>query len=143
MAEILKANGVPPELLSVALVESKFINSHGRRGNPAGMWQMVPSTARRLGLRVDREVDERLDVVKSTGAAARYFHSLYERCNNSWPLVLAAYNAGEKRVERALEHQSASCDLKDISTIGSIPNHTREYVSKILAIILVARSHPL
>ncbi len=142
MAEILKANGVPPELLSVALVESKFINSHGRRGNPAGLWQIMPSTARKLGLRVDREVDERLDVVKSTGAAARYLHDLYQRYDNSWPLVLAAYNAGEGSVEKPLAPHCGG-DLGDTCDLGHVPSYTQAYVSKVLAVILLARDHQL
>ena len=141
MSEILKSQGVPPEMLSVALVESSFRNCRASRGNPAGLWQMMPSTARKLGLRVDRKTDERLDPIKSTEAAARHLRELHDQFE-SWPLALAAYNAGAGKITRALKGRCPR-DLGEIYALKPIPSLTREYISKVMAVIVVARNNLL
>lgn len=137
MARILGANGVPAELVYVVLVESSFKTKVTGAGGAAGYWQLLGSTARSMGLRVDRWVDERLDPIKSTEAAAKYLRLLHDRYN-SWPLALAAYNAGDAPVQNAIRN----CRTKDFWTIrkkGSLPQITRAYVPKILAAIKIAR----
>lgn len=136
MAKILAANGVPAELLYVVLVESSF-KMGATAGGAAGYWQLLGSTARSMGLRVDRWVDERMDPIKSTEAAAKYLRLLHDRYN-SWPLALAAYNAGDVPVRKAIKN----CRTTDFWTIckkGSLPRITRAYVPKILAAIKIAR----
>ncbi|MDY0040688.1 MAG: lytic transglycosylase domain-containing protein, partial [Desulforhabdus sp.] len=137
MVKILESRGVPAELIYVVLVESSFKSKAMSPGGAGGYWQLLPSTARSLGLRVDRWVDERMDPVKSTEAAAKYLRMLYDRYN-SWPLALAAYNAGDGPVQKAIK----KCGTKDFWTIskrGSLPRITRAYVPKILAAIKIAR----
>lgn len=137
MANILESYGVPAELIYVVLVESSFKTKALSPGGAGGYWQLLSSTARSLGLRVDRWVDERMDPIKSTEAAAKYLRSLYDRYN-SWPLALAAYNAGDVPVRAAIKR----CGTKDFWTIckrGSLPRITRSYVPKILAAIKIAR----
>jgi len=137
MAKILGAHGVPAELVYVVLVESSFKTKAVSPGGAGGYWQLIGSTARAMGLRVDRWVDERMDPIKSTEAAAKYLRLLYDRYH-SWPLALAAYNAGDEPVQRAIRR----CGTKDFWTIykgGSLPKITRAYVPKILAAIKIAR----
>ena len=125
---ILREAGVPTELAAVVLVESggepAALSPKGARG----LWQLMPDTARRYGLVVNGERDERLDMFKSTRAAAQYLRDLYAQFRD-WPLALAAYNAGEQRVESALVQAGAS-DFSRISP--SLPAETRQYVPAVL-----------
>lgn len=136
MSKILESHGVPPELLSVVLVESCFKRDASCRG-AGGYWQMLAATARKMGLRVDRWVDERLDPVKSTEAAARYLRSFYDQYH-SWDLALAAYNAGSGPVTRAMQRSGAD-DFWELARRGRLPHRTREYVPKVLAAVSVMR----
>jgi len=137
MEEIFQSEGIPEELIYVALVESCFKGRASYRG-AKGYWQLLGSTARSLGLRVDSWVDERVDPVKSTLAAARYLRMLHEQFE-SWPLALAAYNAGSNVVSRTTQRHGsdnfwALCDRKAFS------GRTRAYVAKVLGAIQIARN---
>lgn len=125
---ILREEGVPTELAAVVLIESggqfAALSSKGARG----IWQFMPDTARRYGLTVSTVNDERLDVQKSTRAAARYLRDLYRRFGD-WPLALAAYNAGEEAVSTAVEKASRK-DFRSVS--DSLPLETRKYVPAVL-----------
>jgi transglycosylase-like protein with SLT domain len=130
---ILAEEGVPPEMVAVPAVESRlrpFVRGrHGERG----IWQIRPATGRRLGLQIGAGRDDRLDLERSTRAAARYLARLHRRYG-SWPLALAAYNAGEGRVNRALaRHPKAA--FWDLAERRALPNHSRTYVPKVLAMI--------
>ena len=130
---ILVQEGVPVELLGVARIESNFNPSAVSPKGAAGLWQFMPETARRYGLRVDVFQDDRFDVNKSTRAAARYLRDLYAEFGD-WPLAFAAYNAGEDTVHRAIERTS-NRDFKSINRAGLLPSETRAYVPAVLKAI--------
>jgi membrane-bound lytic murein transglycosylase D len=127
-ARVFAEEGVPPQLLVVAEVESGFdpfaLSVKGARG----LWQFMPETARRYGLRVDERMDERLHVARSTRAAARYLRDLHLLFGD-WQLALAAYNAGEQRVASALE-RAGSRAFADWAALLS--KETRLYVPAVL-----------
>jgi len=128
---VLRREGLPAELLAVPLVESGFdplaLSPKGARG----IWQFMPATARRFGLHADGVMDERTDPVRSTVAAARYLRELHARLGN-WQLALAAYNAGEDRIERALSISGAR-DFSTLVRFGLLPEETQLYVPAVLA----------
>ncbi|HXE76258.1 MAG TPA: lytic transglycosylase domain-containing protein [Candidatus Xenobia bacterium] len=128
LSESFEAEGVPVELLAVGWVESRFnpraLSPRGARG----AWQFMPETARRYGLQVDARRDERTDFTLSTRAAARHLADLYRQFGD-WPLVLAAYNAGAGRVERALA-RSGRRDFFELRPW--LPAETREFVPSVL-----------
>jgi membrane-bound lytic murein transglycosylase B len=129
-ARIFIEEGVPLELLVVAGVESGFnplaISPKGARG----AWQLMPATAERFGLRVDGNVDERTHPQRSTRAAARYLHELHEQFGD-WLLALAAYNAGEGRVAKAVE-RGGTRDFWQLAQQRLLPEETRRYVPALL-----------
>jgi hypothetical protein len=129
-ARIFVEEGVPLELLVVAEVESGFnplaISPKGARG----LWQLMPATAERFGLRVNELVDERIHPERSTRAAARYLRELYEMFGD-WKLALAAYNAGEQRVSRAVE-RGGTRDFWRLAELQLLPMETQRYVPAIL-----------
>lgn len=131
LAGILRAHGLPPTLLGVAAVESGFNPAALSPKGARGMWQLMPATARRYGLAVEAGRDDRMDPVMSTHAAARYMNDLYAQFQD-WPLTLAAYNAGENRVERALKRRGAG-DFWTLSRLSALPEETRRYVPAVLA----------
>lgn len=136
MTEILDLYGVPADMVSVVFVESCF-KRHASYGGAVGYWQLLAATARSLGLRVDRWVDERKDPIKSTQAAAKYLRSLYDQFE-SWPLALAAYNAGDASVANAMKRYRTS-DFWELSRRRALPGITRAYVPKVLAAIQIMR----
>jgi hypothetical protein len=129
--QVFREEGVPLELLAVAEVESAFdpraLSPKGARG----LWQFMPATAGRFGLRVDAARDERLHPAPATRAAARYLRWLYERFGD-WRLALAAYNAGEGRVEQAIR-RGGTRDFRQLAARGLLPEETRRYVPAVLA----------
>ena len=128
---ILRDEGVPVELSSVVLVESGGLATALSPKGARGVWQFMPDTARRYGLAVDDSRDERLDVVKSTHAAARYLRDLHLRFGD-WRLALSAYNAGELAVTNAMNHASLH-DSEWLDENARLPLETRRYVPAITA----------
>ncbi len=137
MTEILNSHGVPGELVAVAMIESSFKPKASHRG-AVGFWQFMAPTAKSMGLRVDQWVDERNDPIKSTHAAARYLKALHEQFG-SWPLALAAYNAGDATVSNALKRKNAET-FWEIAKQGTLPGITCRYVPKVLATASILRS---
>jgi membrane-bound lytic murein transglycosylase D len=137
--KVLKEAGVPEELMFVSLVESGGLpKARGKDGSgAAGLWQLTPSTARSIGLTVNKRIDERLDPFRSTFAVARFFRELYEKFH-SWPLVLAAFNMGENALLNKLaKHQTT--DFNDLCKRGAIPKQTRNYIFKVYAAARLGR----
>lgn len=123
---ILKQEGVPDDIKYIAVIESHLSNEISPAG-AAGFWQLVPSTARNYGLIVNDEVDERLDVEKSTHAACKLFKDAYARFNN-WTLSAAAYNLGIGGIERALKKQNTN-NYYDLL----LNKETGEFIYRVLA----------
>src|SRR2546425_107759 len=122
---------LPADLIFLSLVESGFSTNAVSRSKAVGPWQFIKSTAKTYGLRVDNWIDERRDPVKSTLAAAQYLRDLYHLFG-SWPLAMAAYNAGERKVGRALVRARAD-DFWDLTDTKLLKRETREYVPRFLA----------
>ncbi|CUS81399.1 LysM domain-containing protein [Candidatus Kryptonium thompsonii] len=100
----IKEKGLHPDLKYLAIAESRLLeNAYSSKG-AAGLWQLMPETAKKYGLRVDEYIDERLHIQKATEAALSYLQDLYKKFN-SWTLALAAYNAGDARIKDALDFQ--------------------------------------
>ena len=131
---ILEEHGLPAELAVVPMVESGFSNHARSRKRAVGAWQFVGATARRYGLTVNRWIDERRDPQLAAVAAATYLRALYDEFGD-WPLALAAYNAGEARVQRA----QAKSEAKDFWSLD-LPRETRHYVPKFMAALIILRS---
>ena len=129
---ILREEGVPVDVAALVLVESGGRVSAISPKGALGIWQFMPDTARRYGLVVTPTLDERVDVVKSTHAAARYLHDLYAQFGD-WRLAFAAYNAGEHAVQHALPHGAS--DFESLSRGHQLPQETRNYVPAVLSAV--------
>lgn len=138
---ILRDEGLPEELVYLPIIESGYYPKARSHRRAVGPWQFIPATARKYGLKIDYWIDERRDPEKSTHAAARYLKDLYERFG-SWHLALAAYNAGEGRIYRAIT-KSKSDDFWDIIQTRYIKSETRNYVAKFIAAALIAQNPEL
>lgn len=138
MKEILKREGMPEDLVYVAMIESGF-HLHARSwANAVGPWQFISETGRRYSLRIDQWVDERKDPVKATTAAALYLKELYGMFNGDWYLAAAGYNAGENKILRAISMYNTN-DFWEISRGSYLKRETKEYVPKLLAAAIIAK----
>ncbi len=131
LTRILIEEKLPVEVLSVALVESGFNPLALSPKSALGIWQLMPDTARRYGLTVEPGNDHRTHPEHATRAAARYLQDLY-RMFGDWELVIAAYNAGEGRVARAIETAGVR-DFDELARRRLLPLETRNYVPAVLA----------
>ena len=138
MKEILKREGMPEDLVYVAMIESGF-QMHARSwANAVGPWQFISGTGRRYALRIDQWIDERKDPVKATTAAALYLKELYGLFKGDWYLATAGYNAGENKILRAINMYNTS-DFWQISRGSYLKRETKEYVPKLLAAAIIAK----
>lgn len=126
---VFKFYGLPIQLRYLAVVESELKTKAVSKVGAVGPWQLMPSTARILGLKVNSHMDERKNYYKSTRAAARYLKDLHEKFGD-WLLVFAAYNGGEGPVYSAIK-QSGSRNFWRLQYY--LPEETREYVKKCIA----------
>ena len=137
---VFRAEGLPLDLAYIPIIESGFKTNALSKANAKGPWQFMKATAVEQGLRHDWYVDERSDPEKATVAAAKYLKSLYKLFDGDWHLVLAAYNGGLGRLQRAIK-RSGREDFWELSeTSRYLPKETREYVPLILAAIIVAKN---
>ncbi len=143
LKEVFKKAGLPPELVWMAEVESSFNPKARSPAGAIGLFQLMPPTAQQYGLKTENP-DEREAPLKNAGAAARFLRDLH-RTFGSWPLALAAYNAGPARIKRALRQNNATT-FEAIA--DSLPLETQLYVPKITALIALrenadlAKLHP-
>jgi membrane-bound lytic murein transglycosylase D len=128
---ILRSEGVPADLLAVVLIESAARPMALSRREARGLWQFIPTTAQRYGLSVSAERDDRLNVEKATRAAAQYLRQLHLQFGD-WALALAAYNAGEEAVQRAID-RAGRADFWILRRQQLLPVETRNYVPAVLA----------
>ncbi len=135
LCAILGEHGLPPDLALLPVVESAFWPTARGRSGERGLWQLRRATARRFGLVVNARRDDRLNPDRATRAAARYLVFLHARYGE-WPLALAAYNAGERRVDRALR-RGRRADFWQLADRRLLPRTSREYVPHFLAVVRV------
>lgn len=136
--DILVQHGVPAEMYYLAMIESGFSRGARSSAKAVGIWQFMPSTARLYGLRVDREVDERLDVIRSTQAAARHLRELKREFGN-WHLAMAAYNCGAGCVQRAVRRHRTE-NFWRLASRDALPDETINYIPKFQAAMAIARN---
>lgn len=125
---ILKEEGIPEEVMYLAMIESGLNPRAYSYAHAAGVWQFIPSTGRIFGLNVDKTYDERLHIEQATRAACRYLRKLHDEFGD-WYLAFAAYNCGEGRVAREI----ARSRTRNYWSLGRLPRQTRNYVPAYLA----------
>jgi membrane-bound lytic murein transglycosylase D len=136
---VLREQGLPEDIVWLALVESGFDASIQSPAGAGGLWQFMPEGARIYGLTVDRWIDERLDPERSTIAAARYLADLRQRFGG-WELAFAAYNMGYGGLLASIRKYNTN-DFWELSRVESgMPLETALYVPKILSMAIVARN---
>lgn len=138
MSEALRNEGLPDDLVYLALIESGFNPKAFSRAKASGPWQFIESTGRRFGLAINWWVDERRDPVKSAKSAARYLKDLYARFG-VWDLAMAAYNAGEGRIEKA-RARARTDDFWKIRKTNNIRTETKDYVPLYIAATRIAKN---
>lgn len=133
IVEALEERGMPLEIAFLPIVESAFQPFAYSHGRAAGLWQFVPGTAKRYGLKQNWWYDGRRDVVASTRAALDYLEYLHGFFDGDWMLALAAYNSGEGTVRRAVKRNLAQGLEADFWSLN-LPRETRAYVPKLIAL---------
>jgi membrane-bound lytic murein transglycosylase D len=138
---VFRAEGLPLDLAYIPIIESSFKTNALSKANAKGPWQFMKATAREHGLTTNWFIDERSDPEKATQAAAEYLKTLSKMFDGDWNLVLAAYNGGPGRVQRAIK-RSGRTDFWALAAAGPkyLPRETREYVPMILAAMIIARN---
>jgi membrane-bound lytic murein transglycosylase D len=138
MKEVFKRNGMPVDLVYVAMIESGFRMHARSSANAVGPWQFMSGTGRNYSLRIDQWIDERKEPLKSTMAAALYLKELSGIFNGNWYLAAAGYNAGENKILRAIAMYNTS-DFWKLTRGSYLKRETREYVPKLLAAAIIAK----
>lgn len=137
---VLKEHGIPSDLFYLALIESGYQTHAKSRARAVGAWQFMRSTGKLYGLKADSMVDDRLDPMRSTRAAARHLRDLHDRYG-SWYLALAAYNAGIGRIDGAIRRGKS----RNFWTLANrrprvLPKETMQYVPKFLAAVMIGKN---
>jgi Zn-dependent protease with chaperone function len=140
----MRAHGLPAELLGMVMAESAFDNE-AHPDTPVerrsmGIWQLIPSTGRRLGLEVSPTIDERLEPRKATEAAAQLLTQLFDRYGD-WPVAIAAYNAGDKKVTSLAAGATSKAQMRALVLAGG-DEHAR-YVRSVMASVILIETPSL
>ena len=128
----VEARGMPLEFALLPVVESAYEPFAYSSSRAAGLWQFIPDTGRRFGLKQNWWYDGRRDVIESTRAALDYLQALHDQFDGDWLLAIAAYNVGENAVQRELDYNRAHGKPTDFWHL-KLPGETRAYVPKLLA----------
>lgn len=132
IVEEVEKRGMPTEIALLPMVESAFNPQAYSRSKASGIWQFIPSTGKDFGLKQNWWVDNRRDVTAATNAALTYLQRLHVMFG-TWDLALAAYNAGEGTVRRAIERNRKQGLPTDYESL-TLPAETRNYVPKLQAV---------
>lgn len=138
MREVFAEAGLPKDLAYLAMVESGFNAKAYSWAHAVGPWQFIESTGRRYGLKNDWWQDERRDPEKATRAAAHFLSDLYEDFDGDWYLAVPSYNAGPGKLRQAIKRYKTR-DFWEICRGKYLKNETKNYVPKLLAVILIAK----
>jgi membrane-bound lytic murein transglycosylase D len=135
--KIFQQYNIPADFIAIPIVESeyKIIQAHNNYPGPAGLWQMQPETAKKLGLTVNAKRDDRFDIQLSTIAAAKYLQLLYGIYHN-WNMVLVAYNIGDSLTTQILKTQSDK-NIWAIANAKAAPDHLKVYITSIFAAVII------
>jgi len=133
IVEELEKHNIPMEMALLPIVESAFDPFAYSHGRASGMWQFVPGTGKRFGMKQNWWYDGRRDVIASTQGAIKYLNYLHKYFDGDWLLALAAYNSGEGRVRRAMKNNARRNKPTDFWSLD-LPKETRAYVPKLLAL---------
>jgi membrane-bound lytic murein transglycosylase D len=133
IVEQLEKDNMPLELALLPIVESAFDPFAYSHGRAAGMWQFIPGTGKRFGMKQTWWYDGRRDVIASTEGAIAYLNYLVKMFDGDWLHALAAYNSGEGRVRKAIRKNKNARKPTDFWSLD-LPKETRAYVPKLLAL---------
>ena len=131
VTELIK-HDIPLELAILPIIESLYDPFAYSSGKASGLWQFIPTTGKRFGLTQDWWQDERRDTIAATGSAIQYLLYLYKRFNNDWLLAMAAYNAGQGTVSKAIRKNRKEGKATDYWSLD-LPKETEHYIPKLLA----------
>jgi membrane-bound lytic murein transglycosylase D len=134
IVEEVEKRGMPMEIALLPAIESAYKPHAYSRARAAGLWQFIPSTGRIYGLEMNWWYDGRRDVMASTRAALDYLEKLHNQFGD-WQLALAAYNCGERKVERLVAENKRKGLAADYSALTKLPRETRNYVPKLMAMV--------
>ncbi|HEX9139395.1 MAG TPA: LysM peptidoglycan-binding domain-containing protein [Steroidobacteraceae bacterium] len=140
IVEQLEKRNMPRELALLPVIESAFDPYAYSRARASGLWQFIPGTGSRFGVKQDWWYDGRRDVVRSTQAALDYLQNLHDEFDGDWLLAIASYNCGELNVERAIDRNSRHHLPTDFWHL-KLPRETRTYVPRLLAMRRIV-AHP-
>jgi len=132
--DVIAEKNLPSEMALLPIVESAFQAFAYSHGRASGMWQIIPSTGKHLGLKQNWWYDGRRDIIESTHAATKYLQSLAKQFDNDWELALASYNAGPGKIRSAIRYNKKKGRKTDFWHLTRIRRETRDYVPKLLAL---------
>lgn len=135
IVEEVERRGMPLELALLPAIESAYKPHAYSRARASGLWQFIPSTGRLYGLKINWWYDGRRDIEASTDAALDYLEKLYSDFDGDWHLALAAYNAGEGRIMRAVDYNHRRGRGTQFADLTRLKSETRNYVPKLMAMI--------
>lgn len=138
LSKIMADNGLPRDLIYLAMAESGFQNHARSWAKAVGPWQFMPATGKKFGLNIDWYVDERRDPLKATIAAANYLKTLHGLFG-SWELAAAGYNAGEGKIGRAIRMYKTK-DFWNLTKGRYLRPETKNYVPKIMALAIIGKN---